>query len=123
MDLGSNEKVSYIGHVAIFYIPVKKLELLIDGNSPKKIIAEYLLNNFDAYTMEVSDTKGFWREHKKSRLFIDRNARYEVSFEGRLKVNGFVDFLSNLCALIQEEAIYLTMGYKSYLIHPSKENQ
>ena len=47
----------------------------------------------------------------------DKSVRYEVSFEG--KVEEFIDFLADMCELIGEECIYLTMGPNSYLVTPS----
>lgn len=76
------------------------------------------MSNYNAYTIEISDTQGFWREHSQSQIFCDRHVRYEVSFDGRDKILGFVGFLSEMCALLQEQAIYVTMGQKSWLVLP-----
>lgn len=115
----------YIGQMAVFYVPIQKLDgeqYGQDGKTPRQMFEEFFLDNYDAYTLEISDTQGFWRQHKKSHIFEDKNARYEVSFDGKDRVEGFVKFLSKMCALMNEEAIYLTMGRKSWLVLPRKEN-
>lgn len=110
-----------IGQVAVFYIPVQKLDLplsSLDNKTPRQVFEEFLMMNYDAYTLEISNTQGFWREHKEARISHDANVRYEVSFDGKDRVPTFVDFLSRMCAALQEEAIYLTLGFHSYLVLP-----
>jgi len=113
-------EVIYIGQVAVFYIPVQKLDSFeyLPEVTPRMIFEKYLMEHFNAFSFRISDTQGFWREHHKSKIFVDENARYEVSFLGEEAVVKFVRFLSAMCALIEEEAIYLVMGYKSWLIKP-----
>jgi len=118
------DELIYIGQVAVFYVPVQKLDVLefgLDGQTPRMLFERFLMENYNAYTLEISDTQGFWREHQKSHIFEDKNARYEVSFDGKERVEGFVRFLSEMCSLMKEEAIYLTMGWKSWLVVPRKE--
>jgi len=113
----------YLGQMAVFYVPVQKLDSLDygkEGNTPRQLFEHFLMENYNAYTLEISDTQGFWRQHKKSKIFNDRNARYEVSFDGEDRVKGFVSFLSDMCFLLQEQAIYVTMGQKSWLVLPRK---
>lgn len=112
-----------IGQVAIFYVPVEKLDSVehgTGGKTPRTMFEEFFMDHYDAYTLEISNTQGFWREHKQSEIFRDENARYEVSFDGKDRVPSFVEFLSKMCALLGEEAIYLTMGSHSYLVLPKE---
>lgn len=112
-----------IGQVAVFYVPVQKLdcpEYGLSGRTPRQMFEEFFMDHYNAYTLELSNTQGFWREHRHTQIFRDENARYEVSFDGKDRVPSFVDFLSMMCALMGEEAIYLTMGYQSYLVLPKE---
>lgn len=121
----------YIGHVAVFYVPIKKLDMVVEGEFPyraqvrdgsfvdltvRSLLHNYFVQNFNAYTHEVSNIQGYWMD--KDLLVRDEHERYEVSFTGREKVKEFVTFLSELCSLIKEDSIYLTMGYKSWLVVP-----
>lgn len=115
----------YIGHVAVFYIPAKKLDAplgdavdrhLHKGHTAREILHDFFVKNYNAYTHEVSKIHGYWMD--KDILVKDEHERYEVSFSGRDKVKEFVLFLSEICSLIKEDAIYLTMGYKSWLVVP-----
>lgn len=123
-EVTSHDRLVYIGQVAVFYVPIQKLssdDYALEGMTPEKLFENYLMDNYNAFSVRYSDTKGFWREHEKAHIFIDENARYEVSFSGRDRVEPFIDFLSDMCTLIEEEAIYLVMGYKSWLVLPRKD--
>jgi len=124
MSIEKHDSLIYIGQVAVFYVPIQKLSsdlYSVNGKKPEEIFESFLMENFNAFSVRFSDTKGFWREHEKARIFVDENARYEVSFDGRDRVDLFIDFLSDMCALLEEEAIYLVMGYKSWLVVPRKD--
>jgi hypothetical protein len=113
----------YIGEVAVFYVPIDKLDdpqFGREGKCARELFEEFLLEHFNAYTLEISDTQGFWREHRRSHIFRDKNARYEVSFRGKENLSDFVRFLGDMCRLMHEEAIYVTMGAKSWLVLPPK---
>lgn len=117
------ENLISLGQVAVFYIPVNKLDLNLHGTTPRILFEQYLMDNYNAYTLEISNTEGFWREHHRSEIFKDQNARYEVSFDGKERVPPFVEFLSHMCSLIGERAIYLTMGHRSWLVLPKEKNE
>ena len=116
------KELVYLGHLAVFYVPVQKLdspEYGKDSQTPRILFEEYLMENFNAFTLTITNTQGLWREHQQSPIFREQNARYDVSFEG--DVEPFVQFLSKMCALLKEQSIYLTMGQKSWLVLPKKE--
>lgn len=120
------DNLIYLGHVAVFYVPIQKLDSVEcgkTGKTPRQLFEEFLMENYDAYTLEISDTQGFWRQHSRSQIFCDKNARYEVSFDGRDRIKGFIAFLSEMCALLGEQAIYVTMGQKSWLVTPRRDSE
>tara|TARA_Y100000034_G_scaffold73807_1_gene88759 strand:+ start:596 stop:961 length:366 start_codon:yes stop_codon:yes gene_type:complete len=113
------DELVYLGHVAVFFVPVQKLdspEYSKDGKTPREVFEDFLMDHYNAFTLEISNTQGLWREHKQAPIWRDENARYEVSFDG--EVTPFVQFLSEMCSRLQEQSIYLTMGYKSWLVLP-----
>lgn len=108
-----------LGQVAVFYVPEQKLDSpdhVKYGYTPRELFDQFLMTHYDAYTLETGDIEGFWREHPEAPIMRDENARYEVSFQGDVQV--FVSFLSEMCAILEEQAIYLTMGYRSWLVLP-----
>ena len=114
--------------MAVFYLPSNKMELYSDGHIElysqgvqiKTLIHNFLMQHHGAYTVESSNIQGFWRSEQCQAILQDENIRYEVSFDGKDHIEVFVNFLSKICALIEEEAIYLTMGNHSYLVYPEK---
>ena len=59
----NHPRLECIGHVAIFYVPVQKLERTTPGGMKvKDEIHDFLLGNFNALTLEERSAKGFWRE-------------------------------------------------------------
>jgi hypothetical protein len=116
-----HEKLQSIGQVAVFYLPKVKLDwdgYAVNHRTVRQQVHDFFIENHGAYTLDETTCVGFWQP-KDGLPVRDENVRYEVSF-GDDKVNEFVDFLSNLCTLIGEETIYLTMGYKSFLVKPKE---
>jgi hypothetical protein len=115
--------LQYIGQVAVFYLPYQKWDTCRDakGKPVKFLIHYFLINHYDAYTLDHGPrATGYWRESKDHTVVRDQNVRYEVSFGGKDKIPEFVDFLSQICAIMNEQAIYLTMGRHSYHVLPKK---
>lgn len=111
----------YLGPLAVFYVPIKKLDSIkFNNKTPRELFEEFLMEHFNAFTLTITNTQGFWRKHKQSPIFCDQNAQYNVSFDGN--VEPFVKFLSEMCHIIQEQSIYLTIENKSWLVLP-KENK
>lgn len=105
----SRPNVKYIGKVAVFCLPADKLDEKI-----KSEIHDFLVVNYSAYTHESSEIEGYWAG--SGGLVRDVHERYEVSFNGDENFRKFVDFLSEICRMIDEDSIYLTVADESYLI-------
>tara|TARA_Y100000034_G_scaffold42710_1_gene52263 strand:- start:5207 stop:5596 length:390 start_codon:yes stop_codon:yes gene_type:complete len=110
-----------IGQRAVFYIPAKKLDVKYDQGAmlktAKLIFHDFFIKHYNAYTVDVQESQGFWRKDYDDEETQDTSVRYEVSFEG--EVEEFIHFLSEMCELIGEECIYLTMGPNSFLVTPN----
>lgn len=101
----------HLGHMAVFYIPSKKLTQKIRNK-----LHDFLVTNYEAYTHESSNIKGYWVNGNF--LIKDKHERYEVSFKGYSNFKKFIKFISEICKMTKEEAIYLTFANDSYLIKP-----
>jgi hypothetical protein len=112
-----------IGQVAVFYLPLIKLDFVHLGRTVRDYIHDFLIEHYDAYTLATAENHGFWRKDKTSQIIHDANARYEVSFGGKEKIPAFVGFLARTCSILGEEAIYLTMGQQSYLVLPQETDE
>jgi hypothetical protein len=116
----------HIGQVAVFYLPHQKWDEARDSQfrAVKFLIHKFLINHYDAYTLDHGPkATGYWRESKDHTVVRDQNVRYEVSFGGKDKIPEFIDFLSEICAIMGEKAIYLTMGKHSYHVLPKGSDE
>ena len=110
-----------LGRLAVFYVPAHKMdnrEFGRDGLTPTQLFDEFFLRKFGGLTHESSNIRGQWTSADGQKVFTDRHERYEVSFSGRKKAEEFIEFLSEMCGLLREESIYLTMGTRSWLVRP-----
>lgn len=110
MDENSNAK--YLGKVAVFYVPTKKVDEKIH-----KSIHDFFVHNHGAYTHDSGDINGYWMDGGV--LARDSHERYEISFRGQSNFKRLVRFLSELCVEIKEKSIYMTFADESYLIEPN----
>lgn len=120
-EISHHPQLKFLGHVAVFYMPSRKLDdprYGIANRTPRELLHTFLMLQYDAYTHQKSNIQGFWREDKQGQVFKDENEMFEVSFQGKERVIPFIDFLASLCYLVEEECLYLTMGYQSWLVLP-----
>ena len=110
-----------LGRIAVFYVPAQKMDdpaFGRDGLTPTELFDRFFLEKFGGLTHEESNIRGQWTSADDHVVFTDVHQRYEVSFAGRRKAWEFLQFLSQMCGLLQEQSIYLTMGTRSWLVKP-----
>jgi hypothetical protein len=110
-----------LGRTATFYVPALKMDdpgFGRDGRTATQLFDEFFLQHFGGLTHEESKIRGQWTSPDGQKVFTDLHQRYEVTFAGRKKSREFVDFLSDMCRLLQEDSIYVTMGDRSWLVKP-----
>ena len=112
-----------LGRIAVFYVPASKVDdpqYGRDGLTPKQIFDSFFLDRFGGLTHEISKIRGQWTSPDGQKVFTDLHERYEVSFAGLKQTGEFLEFLSEMCGLLQEDSIYLTMGTRAWLVKPRK---
>jgi hypothetical protein len=110
-----------LGRIAVFYVPAEKMDdprYGRDGQTPTQLFDEFFLRNFGGLTHEESHIRGEWSSADRQKVFTDLHQRYEVSFSGNKKETQFLEFLSEMCGLLREESIYLTIGTRAWLVKP-----
>jgi hypothetical protein len=113
-----------LGRLAVFYVPSQKMDdprYGRDGLTPTQLFDQFFLAKFGGLTHEESKIRGQWTSPDGQKVFTDLHQRYEVSFAGRKKTREFVAFLAEMCRLLGEESIYLTMGSRSWLVMPAED--
>ncbi|TWU60278.1 hypothetical protein Poly51_05530 [Rubripirellula tenax] len=117
-DSAATNHLIALGKVTIFYVPSHKLDdpRFYDGQkTARSSIHEFLMHHYRAYTQTPTPVKGFWVD-PTGQLVHDVMERFEVSFANESDFDGLVQFLVELCRCLNEEAIYVTRGERSFLI-------
>ena len=113
-----NDALTPLGKMTAFYIPAHKLDAPAgeQGPTPRSTIHQFLIEHFRAYTHSPSLVKGFWLD-ERGRMQHDVLERFEVSFGAEHEFETLVGFLRRMSASLSEEAVYLTRGEESFLVH------
>lgn len=129
----TNSHLFQLGKMTIFYIPSHKLDdprfyqreavsakdpKLDLGQTARAGIHQFLIEHFRAYTQTPTPVKGCWVD-PAGQLVHDVMERFEVSFENESDFERLIEFLVETCQRIQEEAIYVTRGDRSFLVQRS----
>ena len=106
-----------IGKMTVFYIPSHKLDAPRSDaeGSARKIIHEFLIAHYKAYTHTPSPVKGYWISDEGD-LLHDVMERFEVSFESESDFEKLIAFLATISQTLSEDTIYLTRGDASFLV-------
>jgi hypothetical protein len=113
--------VADMGKSASFYVPADKLHdsrYGRDGRRPGQMFEEFFVTHFGGFTHEQSQIKGRWVGDGGNKVFTDEHQRYEVAFAGEKNAALFLNFLSEMCGLLEEGSIYLNYGGHSWLVSP-----
>ena len=107
-----------LGKMTVFYVPSHKLDdprFYHDQQTARSTIHEYLMRQYRAYTQTPTPVKGFWVD-QSSGLVHDVMERFEVSFGVEEEFDRLIEFLVELCERLDEQAIYVTRGDRSFLV-------
>lgn len=110
--------VHQLGKVTVFYIPSHKLDdpRYFHGTQTARLaIHEFLMHHYRAYTQSPTPVKGYWVD-AGSQLVHDVMERFEVSFESESGFDRLIRFLIEICDRLNEDAIYVTRGERSFLV-------
>jgi hypothetical protein len=114
------DQLHELGKMTVFYIPSHKLDdPRFFGNqsqTARSAIHEFLIHHFRAYTQTPTPVKGCWVD-PSGQLVHDVMERFEVSFENERDFQRLIEFLVETRDRLKEEAIYVTRGDRSYLVH------
>lgn len=107
-----------LGTMTVFYVPSHKLDdprFFHGTHTARSSIHEYLMHRYRAYTQTPTPVKGFW-VGQAGEIVHDVMERFEVSFSIEDEFERLIEFLIDLCERLDEEAIYVTRGERSYLV-------
>ena len=107
-----------LGKMTVFYIPSTKLDdprFFQGTQTARSAIHEFLMQRYQAYTQTPTPAKGYWVDEQEE-LVHDVMERFEVSFGSEDEFDRLIEFLVELCGRLNENAIYVTRGDRSFLV-------
>ncbi len=108
-----------LGKVTVFYLPSHKLDdpRYFDGTQTARMAThEFMMHLYRAYTHSPTPVKGYWSD-LNGQLVHDVMERFEVSFGSESEFERLIIFLIELCERLSEDAVYVTRGERSFLVH------
>ena len=123
-DDESRASVHELGTVTVFYVPSHKLDHpkhSRNGLVARQDIHEFLMNRYSAYTQTPTPVRGYWAA-PDGEIFHDVMERFEVSFGSESEFDRLLEFLAELCERLDEQAIYVTRGDRSFLVQRRAES-
>ncbi len=110
--------VHELGKVTVFYVPSHKLDHpkhARESLTARQNIHEFLMSRYNAYTQTPTPVRGYWAA-PDGEVFHDVMERFEVSFGSESEFDRLIEFLAELCDRLDEQAIYVTRGERSFLV-------
>jgi hypothetical protein len=107
-----------LGKMTVFYIPSHKLDdprCFAGTETARSAIHEFLMHRYQAYTQTPTPVKGFWLD-EANEIVHDVMERFEVSFNSEAEFERLIEFLVELAGRLNEKAIYVTRGDRSFLV-------
>jgi len=107
------------GKVTVFYLPSHKLDdpRYFRGTQTARMAThEFMMQRYRAYTHSPSPVKGYWVD-LEGQLVHDVMERFEVSFGSESEFQRLIVFLIELCERLNEDAVYVTRGERSFLVN------
>lgn len=121
----SQTSVHELGKVTVFYVPSHKLDHPKHAHkslTARQNIHEFLMSRYNAYTQTPTPVRGYWAA-PDGEVFHDVMERFEVSFGSESEFDRLIEFLAELCDRLNEQAIYVTRGERSFLVQrPDEES-
>ena len=113
-----HRQLTCLGRMAVFYLPATKL-----AEHPEfaKKFDAFLLREYQGLTKITQNIEGYYQQ-TETVVVKDDHVRYEVSFPGKRRSHKLINMLADVCDVLDEDSLYLTMGQHSYLVKRKNHN-
>ena len=106
-----------LGQLAVALLPIEKLKLKSPRGVPfEKEIHEFLVTNFNGYTVSSGNISGHWKDDHGHDHYGEHR-QYKVALPATESVRSFEVFLSEIAADMHEECIYVELGREIFLVY------
>jgi hypothetical protein len=109
-----------LGQLAVALLPIEKLKLKSPRGVPfEKEIHEFLVTNFNGYTVSSGNISGHWKDDHGHDHYGEHR-QYKVALPTAAEgLESFEVFLAEIAADMGEECIYTELGREIFLIYHS----
>ena len=108
-----------LGQLAVALLPIEKLKRKSPRGIPfEKEIHDFLVTNFNGYTMSSGNISGHWKDDHGHDHYGEHR-QYKVALPAPESVKNFEAFLAEIAAEMGEECIYMELGREISLIYRS----
>ena len=108
-----------LGQLAVALLPIEKLKLKSPRGVPfEKEIHEFLVTNFNGYTVSSGNISGHWKDDHGHDHYGEHR-QYKVALPADESVRSFEVFLAEIAADMDEDCIYMELGRDIFLIYRS----
>jgi hypothetical protein len=106
-----------LGYIAALLLPIEKLKARsLRGRSFEKEVHDFLLTNFNGYTVSSGNISGHWKD-EAGRDHYGEHREYKVALPDRSFSGSLEVFLAGLAGEMGEECIYLEIASDIFLIY------
>jgi hypothetical protein len=117
MKLVPRVKYEVLGEIAVTLLPVEKLKILSPrGNPFEKEIHDFLVTNFNGYTVSSGSISGHWKDDA-GRDHYGEHRQYKVAVGAQQSRASLELFLADMAREMGEECIYLEVGREIFLVY------
>jgi len=109
-----------LGQLAVALLPIEKLKLKSPrGISFEKEIHEFLVTNFNGYTVSSGNISGHWKDDHGHDHYGEHR-QYKVALPAAAEgIQSLEVFLAEIAADMGEDCIYVELGRDIFLIYRS----
>jgi len=110
-------KKELLGEMVVILLPSLKLQAESPrGKTFQQEIHEYLVANFNGYTVAAGGISGYWKEGQ-SRECYGEHREYKVAVSEESKREALGQFLATLAGEMGEGCLYLETGKQAWLVY------
>lgn len=110
-------KAELLGQTGAMLLPLEKLlEKSPRGVPFEREVHEFLLTNFNGYTVASGNISGHWSD-QAGRDHYGEHRQYQVALPGREAIRSLEVFLATLASELAEDCIYFELAGEIYLIY------
>ncbi len=110
-------KAELLGETGAILLPLEKLSEKSPRGVPfEREVHEFLLTNFNGYTVASGNISGHWKD-ETGRDHYGEHRQYKVALPNREAIHSLEVFVATLARDLGEDCIYFELAGRVYLVY------